>query len=309
MCEHVVHDYVRGSVICADTGEILGTIYDYGPEYRVFEPEDYLEKSRAGGRVVSWFPDSNIASEVGSSEDARFRRLKSVNRKTRFGYRERALLSALSVVQNTSGALNLPRAVFEEAATIVRKALDKDLLTARTAKVVGAAAVVIACRLHRVPRAIRTIEQTTEIPAREILSMCKLLAKELDLRYLPLKPHEFVTQVASKIGLSEKTIHLAIKLAKCAEEKGVANGRRPLSITAASLYIAVLLTGEDVPMYKIADATGVVGATVRIVYRKMLKKLGSEPCALLEDEKAAIANLLNQLREAERQRRRISRSD
>ena len=83
-----------------------------------------------------------------------------------------------------------------------------------------------------------------------------------------------VSRIASKAGVSEKTSRRAMAILKKAEENGISAGRDPMGHTAAALYAACILEGEDKTQKDLAEAAGVTEVTIRNRFKNIRDAVG-----------------------------------
>ena len=88
--------------------------------------------------------------------------------------------------------------------------------------------------------------------------------------YMPVPdPARYVSKIASKVGLSQKTQNTAIQLLQEASKRNVIVGKGPISMAAATLYIAAAMNGEMITQREVTGAAGVTEVTVRNRYQDL----------------------------------------
>lgn len=90
-----------------------------------------------------------------------------------------------------------------------------------------------------------------------------MLNQELGLPAVPPAPRQFVRRLASDLELSDETRRRAERLAKRAEEHGMANGRNPAGVAAGCLYEAARENGGEVTQTELGECADVSPMTVR----------------------------------------------
>jgi len=93
----------------------------------------------------------------------------------------------------------------------------------------------------------------------------------------PSNPTDFIPKFASVIGLKPVTQAKAVEILKKAQKAEIDNGRGPLGLVAAALYIAAQLTGAYLTQKQVADATEVTEVTIRNRYKEIVTKLNLKP--------------------------------
>ena len=84
---------------------------------------------------------------------------------------------------------------------------------------------------------------------------------------------EFVTRISTRVGISEKTKREALEILQKAKEKGITDGKNPISLAAAALFLSVINNHEGKTQGNIAKASGISGVTIRNVAKIIRKNL------------------------------------
>jgi transcription initiation factor TFIIB len=82
-------------------------------------------------------------------------------------------------------------------------------------------------------------------------------------------PAKYVSKIASKVGLSQKTQNTAIQLLQEAKKRNAVVGKGPISMAAATLYIAANMNGETITQREVAELAEVTEVTVRNRYQDL----------------------------------------
>jgi transcription initiation factor TFIIB len=82
-----------------------------------------------------------------------------------------------------------------------------------------------------------------------------------------------ITRIANKVGLSEKTKRMAVKIMRQVIAMQVSAGKGPMGIAATVLYIACLQAGEIKTQKELSVAAGVTEVTIRNRYSELKKYL------------------------------------
>lgn len=277
-----------GEIVCSQCGLVVSEeAFDRGPEWRAFTPEEKAEKSRVGSPVSILHADKGLPTVIDKvGKDAFGRRVGMETRmqmlrlrrwQTRTQYQspvERNLLQALAELDRIADKIYLPEDLQEEAAEIYRKALEKGLVRGRSISAIVAAAVYAACRRYDRPRSLKEVAAVSRVKKKDIARCYRLLVQELGLKMPIPDPKNYVSKIAAKAGIPEKTQMEAIRLLDETERRGAVVGKDPIGIAAAALYIACVLTGEKKTQKDIAEAAGVTEVTVRNRYKGLKDALG-----------------------------------
>jgi transcription initiation factor TFIIB len=294
----LIRDYRRGEFICQDCGLVLEDTYiDAGPEWRAFDVEEKVKKTRTGAPITYTIPDKGLTTTIdwrnqdsyGKSIPIRnrswFFRLRRWQRRMRISNAtERNLTFALNEIDIIASALGLPKSVREIAAFVYRRALAKNLTRGRSIEGVVAAALYAACRQVGIVRTIDEIAAYSKLqrkkPAnsrsnkKEIGKTYRFIARELDMKLMPTNPSDYVPKFCTALGLSGDIQKEAIEIIRKADERGLTSGRGPVGVAAAAIYIASIVGGERRTQGEVAKVAGVTEVTIRNRYRELCLKLG-----------------------------------
>jgi transcription initiation factor TFIIB len=305
---NLIYDYDTGEVICGDCGFVLPeTMMDKGPEWRAYSQEEEAERARGGIPETLTVHDKSLSTTLKPiHRDAFGRTLRpgtfiDIKRISRWQDRlrvhssiEKNLAQAMTELDRLSNKLIIPAHVKEEAAVNYRKALEKGLIRGRSIVAMVPACLYAACRKAGIPRTLQEIAEASLVNKKEVARCYRFIVKALDKQMPIVSPVSCVSKIAEKIGISQETQGLAIKILHQAKEKKMSSGRAPMGLAAAALYIACLQCLQNAPeeeknwniarfkhrqektQQKIAEAAGVTEVTVRNRYKELKDKLGIE---------------------------------
>ncbi len=278
--DRIIYDPERGEYICMDTGEVLEDhVVDQGPEWRVFSPEDRVSRSRIGAPLTSIVHDKGLTTYIGRasrrlSEYQRRKALKlqEINRKLRVSPKDRKLVNMLSELNNATGRLGLPSRVRETAAAILRKLYEKHTIRRPQLPSYLAAAIYIACKINNVTSKTKEeIMNILDVSSKEFWNAYRKIRDEVLKRPLsPSKPMDYVDRIASKLGLPSHISTLAYKLSVLMTKHGLTDGKGPIGVAAATVYVAAVILDEKKTQREVADAAGVTEVTVRNRYKDIV---------------------------------------
>ena len=178
----LVHDYERAELVCQSCGLVIDDDFiDRGPEWRAFDHDQRMKRSRVGApmtftihdkglsTMIDWRNRDSYGRAISSKNRAQLYRLRKWQRRIRVSNAtERNLAFALSELDRMASALGLPRNVRETAAVVYRDAVDKNLIRGRSIEGVAAAALYAACRQCSVPRTLDEIAEVSRVSRKEI---------------------------------------------------------------------------------------------------------------------------------------------
>ena len=279
-----VTDSIRGEILCARCGTVLvDKVEDPGPAERSYSMEEYTNKTRTGLASTLSLHDKGLATVIDRqnrdalgnylSSDMRmiFHRLRTWDGRSKVHNKEKNMKSAFGTLGMMQSKLELSDTVIERAAYIYRKALSKKMTSGRTILGIMASSLYVSCRELGVPRTLDDIAKAANLTVRELSRDYRLLVSRLELHPESYDSSEFVTRISSNVGLSEKTRRQALEILQKAKEKGVTDGKNPVTLAATALYISALLNQEKKTQGNIAKASGVSSVTIRNV-AKIIKK-------------------------------------
>ncbi|MCK4332189.1 MAG: transcription initiation factor IIB [Thermoplasmatales archaeon] len=287
---HLNRDNYRAELVCDDCGLVIEeNLIDYGPEWRAFDSEQREKRSRVGApmtymihdkglsTMIDWKNRDSYGKSIPTRNKAQIYRLRRWQKRIRISNAaERNLMIALSALDRMSSAMGLPRNVRETAAMIYRKAALKNLVRGRSIEDVAAAALYAACRQCHAPRTLDEISKIANIPRRNIGRNYRFVSRELRLKLMPTLPEDYISRFCSGLKLNGEVKVKATEILKEAEGNEITNGQNPISIAAASLYIASVLCGERRTQSEIANEAGVTEVTIRNHYKNLAEKLDIE---------------------------------
>jgi transcription initiation factor TFIIB len=284
MCgsKELVTDSGSGEVVCSKCGLVIEDLMlEQKPEWRAFTPEETRAKARTGpltslkqfdkGLSTTFQPyKDTYGRSLPMRERLKMMRLHKWNIRARVhSSAERNLSQAMNELTRLSDKLHIPASVEENAALIYRKALDEGLIRGRSIKSISAASLYAACRLTQTPRSLKEVAEASTESRKDISRYYRLIQRELEVNMPVDGPVKYVSKIASKVGISQKTQNTAIQLLQEAKKRNVIVGKGPMSMAAATLYIAAAMNGETITQREVAEAAGVTEVTIRNRYHDL----------------------------------------
>ncbi|QLD90802.1 transcription initiation factor IIB family protein [Natronomonas salina] len=273
--------------VCEDCGLVIDDEQiDHGPEWREFD-DDRTGKRRTGSPNTVARHDRGIGTEIGWDRDSngrqldystrrRLSRLRREHRRAKVGSKaDNNRIAGFVDIRRIISALGLSRSVRDQACQLFRTAQDEGLLCGRSIEAMASACVYAVCRLNEQPRTFDDIATVSKLGAERIRHCYGVLNRELDLPVPLAGPTHYLPQIASELDAHSETERRARELLERADDRRVANGKKPMGAAAGALYLAGRTTGEYFDQDSVADAAGVSTVTVRERYRD----LEDVPCA------------------------------
>lgn len=175
----------------------------------------------------------------------------------------RSLRSALEELDKVQSKLGLSNIVIERASLFYRKAAEKNLLRGRTVKGMAAACLYASCRDLGHTRTLTEIAKQAHIRRKDIASSYRSLFKELGFVVTIADPIKSINKIASKIGITERTIRKAVYILDAAQYSGIVAGKNPEVIAAAAIYAACITAGETKSQTEVSIAAGISTVSLR----------------------------------------------
>jgi transcription initiation factor TFIIB len=134
----------------------------------------------------------------------------------------------------------------------------------------------IACRESGVPRTLQEISDAGNISFKNLSRHYRVFVKALDMRVDSLNPSELVSKIGTSVGLSEKAKRDALEIIEAAKQKGISDGKNPVSLAATALFLSGMINGEKATQDKIAKVSGISTVTIRNVTKILRKNISLE---------------------------------
>lgn len=285
---NLVEDYDMGEVICGKCGLVVKEdVMDEGPEWRAFTREEKDSRSRVGTPTSYSIHDKGLSTVIDRvNRDAFGRELPVATRLQMLRLRkwqirarvhssaDRNLAQAMAELDRLADKIHIPNSVKEKAALIYRKALEKGLVRGRSISAIAAAALYAACRFTGTPRTLKEVAEASLVKKKDVARCYRLLLRELEMQMPISAPISYISKIASKVGIAEKTQRRAMAILQKADTLKIDAGKDPMGLGAAALYIACVQEGERKTQKEIAESAGVTEVTVRNRYKGLRESLG-----------------------------------
>ncbi|HXV38851.1 MAG TPA: transcription initiation factor TFIIIB [Nitrosopumilaceae archaeon] len=279
-----ITDNATGEILCGSCGLVLlERTIDSSQEQHGYNLEEYMTRSRTGGGSTLTIHDMGLSTMIGTKDkDASgnamsgymkntFGRLRIWDSRSKWKQSQKSFASAFVILDSVKAKLNIPDLVAERAAYLYRKAISEKMSRGRTIKALILAALYTACKESEIPKSLQEIARAEDISPKELSRNYRLLSQKLELQLKSFDSTDFVNRIANTAGLSEKTRRKALDILFCAKEKGITEGKNPISLAASALYISSLINGEKRNQKSLARASGISNVTIRNV-SKIIRK-------------------------------------
>ena len=281
-----VTDDVTGEIACSSCGCVISeNIEDRGLERRNFS--DKSDNTRTGPGLSLKMHDRGLNTVIGSLNQDSVGKQLSANTAQTFGRlrkwdsrsqtkssADKSLRSALQELGKVQSKLGLSDTVIERASLLYRKASENNLVRGRTVKGMAAACLYASCRDLGHTRTLTEIAGQLEIGRKDIARSYRTLFRELGFVVSIADPTKSVSKIASKIGITEKTVRKAVHILDAAQDAGIVAGKNPEIMAATAIYAACVITGETKSQVEIALAAGTSTVSIRNRISEFKTKLG-----------------------------------
>ena len=285
--EHLfITDIDRGETVCKDCGVVeTERISDDGAGEQYVDEKKFLGATRVGPSVSLTMFDKGLYTQIANENKdssgrflhgavrSSFDRLRKWDKRSKSEPLSRNFGTAFTILHGLKGKLAIPEGVLEKAAYIYRKAVAKKLTGGRSIPPFIAAALYIACRETNTPRSIDDIAKAANIRRTTVSRSIRLTVRTLDLKLEQYDIEKFVTRMANDLGCKEKTKRDALDILKKGRKAGIIEGKNPVAMACASLYVASYNNGEAPSQVKLSEISSVSCVTIRNSTALIKKKL------------------------------------
>jgi transcription initiation factor TFIIB len=280
--ELILTDHECGEVFCGRCGVVIERVVSSIHEWRAFSLEESYRKGRTGRPTSLALTNRGFLTSIGK-RDAKGRELGADERIGRiriWDFRiqsasDRSLKQALPELERLKENLGLPDQIVEKTAYFFRKASRAGLIKGRTVSSILAASAYLACRELETPRSIIEIARCSDVTRKKVSRDYRLLVRTFDPKIPGVDHVRCVTRIANKVGVSEKTKRVAVRLMRDIVRAEISAGKGPMGIAATVLYIACICLGELRTQKDLAAAAGVTEVTIRNRYSELRRYLPS----------------------------------
>ena len=270
-----VTDDVTGEIACSSCGcVLLGNTEDRSAERRIFS--DKSDNARTGpgmslkmhdrglNTIIGKLNQDSVGKPLSATTAQIFGRLRKWdNRSQANNSADKSLRNALQELDKIQSKMGLSDTVIERASLFYRKASEKNIIRGRTVKGMAAACLYASCRDLGHARTLTEIATHVHIRRKDIASSYRSLFRELGFVVTIADPIKSISRIASKVGITEKTVRKAVRILDAAQDAGIVAGKNPEVIAAAAIYAACVITGEIKSQTEISIAAGTSTVSLR----------------------------------------------
>src|SRR5215211_3524713 len=181
---------------------------------------------------------------------------------------------ALEFLNNFGDKLYLSQAVMESAAYIYRKAAIKKLAKGRSTLGLVGAALYAACRETATPKTVADVAAVCNISSKDVMAHYKLILRELSLQMPVLHGPDYVTLIANRLDLSEKTKREALRIYTKVQQNRISLGKNPRALAGAVIYLASQNCNEFLRQVEICQVADISTVSLRKRCKEIKATLG-----------------------------------
>lgn len=285
--EAIIFDTSSCEFVCSSCGCVSDQLVHVQSSSEAFSGPEYGDRSRTG------MPDSlavyhrGLSTLIGLDDtDARgkslepaqrlnMQRLRTWNNRSQLNDSiSRNLEKALKFLTNFGDKLYLSQAVMESAAYIYRKAAGKRLAKGRSTLGLVGASLYAACRETATPKTIADIAGVCNLTNKDVMAHYKLILRELSLQMPVLNGPDYVTLIANRLRLSEKTKREALGIYAQVQNNGISLGKNPRALSGAVIYLASQSCNEFLRQVEICQVADISTVSLRKRCKEIKSSLG-----------------------------------
>jgi transcription initiation factor TFIIB len=272
--DSIITDYESGEVVCSKCGLVISDKIQESRVAATIAINTRSAKTSTGQSPAT--PGSGHSTVIGRpNRDAsghilngamryRMERLRKWDLRIKASEsRDGNLKDALNELHSLKDKLGLPETIVEKTTYIYRKAQVKGFVRGRTVSAVLDAALYIACRELGIPKSIKEIAGASNVKPKILAKSYRVLITELDIKIPIVDPTKCVMTVSNKANVSEKSKRKAIDIICHLHRNEMTDGKDPMGIAAAVIYLVCQRAGEKKTQPVIAQAAGITEMTLR----------------------------------------------
>jgi transcription initiation factor TFIIB len=272
---NIISDYQTGERICGKCGLVLEqNKFDESGEWRAFNAEEVNKRERVGPPTNPSRRDQFYTNMYGFKDGNgktlsidSLKKMQRLNRVNNISQNDDSIARNLKIagkaMRMLTDKLGLSDGIFEDAFKLYRMALDKDLIRGKTIEGFVAASLLVVIRERGIPRSIIEIASTIDVDTHVVARLYRELLRDFNLKMPIDEPTKYFDKISTRFVLEPQIRGRALEILRDAKTRGMIQGKRPKSIAAAALYLAVKENYIEITQKKIAEASEISEVTLR----------------------------------------------
>src|ERR671927_1465628 len=284
----VIFDMVSSEFVCSSCGCVANDKFfniEHNGGYST--QSEYNDRSRTGMPESLAIHHKGLSTLIGMGDtDARgkalepaqrtkIQRLRTWNNRSQLNDSiSRNLEKALKFLNNFGDKLYLSQAVMESTAYIYRKAALKKLAKGRSTLGLVGAALYAACRETATPKTVADVATVCNLSSKDVMAHYKLILRELSLQMPVLHGPDYVTLIANRLDLSERTKREALRIYTLVQQNRISLGKNPRALAGAVIYLASQNCNEFLRQVEICQVADISTVSLRKRCKEIKATLG-----------------------------------
>lgn len=272
----LIEDSHAGDMVCSMCGLVVADrVIDVGSEWRTFSNDvNAKDMSRVGAAENPLLEGSDLTTMIAGISSTDSRQLDDQgkplyrNRRNISGS-DRAVLAACREISQMAERLNLPKTISDRANRLFGQVYATRNLRGRSNDAVSTACLYMACRQEGVPRTFKEVCAVSRVSKKEIGKVFKKILKILETNVQSVTVEDFMSRFCANLNLNITVQRVANIVARRALNLNLVSGRSPVSVAAASIYMAAVALGCRKEKREIGEVAGCAEATITGAYRAM----------------------------------------
>ncbi|HEY9407376.1 MAG TPA: transcription initiation factor IIB [Nitrososphaera sp.] len=248
---------------------------EYGDRTRTGMPESLAVHHKGLSTLIGLDDTDARGKTLEPAQKLKMQRLRTWNNRSQLNDSiSRNLEKALKFLNNFGDKLYLSQAVMESAAYIYRKAALKKLAKGRSTLGLVGAALYAACRETATPKTVADVAAVCNISSKDVMAHYKLILRELSLQMPVLHGPDYVTLIANRLDLSERTKREALRIYTSVQQNRISLGKNPRALAGAVIYLASQNCNEFLRQVEICQVADISTVSLRKRCKEIKATLG-----------------------------------
>lgn len=268
-------DFAHGDMVCTSCGMVVGDrIIDTRSEWRTFSNDGGTaqdDPSRVGGPSNPLFDGDQLDTIISVKDGftGASRELSRLQGRANAKPGEKALHQHFKTIGVLCERIGLTRAISDRAKQLFKLADDERLIRGKGAEPLQAACIYLACKEANVPRTYKEIMSLTMVHKKDIFKAMKALMPYLERMSSP-STEDFTGRFCSHLNLDAYIQNQVLHAVKRVKELGIADGKSPVSVVSACIYlVAALFPALRKQTKDIAFVSGMSEGTIKGTYKEL----------------------------------------